>query len=508
MKTIYSQKDKWMLAEDIPDIDLFFAQIWLSAFANDLKRTVGRNYRRVMCVFTGTNIKFYYGAKDSAAFSAHVFGLVQSNPSFGEKINQEIIRLTDKLVRFAEQVRLQNLKKLTNKELWYLWQYHDAIHTELYTWGWLPNVTDMFHANFTHYLQAYFKRRGVSVDKVNEYLVTLTSPALPSVINQEREEFLSLALKLSAAKGIKKTLSVKPEIFIAKLRLEHRKLLETHWEKWHHLKYNFMGPEVTSFEEYARDLQDLLRSGTNPRSLLNQEIERRVLLAREQKRLLARIKPDAKHKLLFKLWGNFMLTKFYRRNGQIRTVAILLGLMKEVGRRLNLPLGHVRMMLNSEVEAGLIHGKVNHSELSRRVKSCVYYTEKGREVVYTGSRAQALAMQVPKVKAYNLVELKGQCGSVGKARGRVKLIFRPKDIPKMEAGDILVSIATDPDIVPAMKKAAAIVTEQGGVTSHAAIVARELGIPCLIGTKIATKVFKDGDLVEVDATKGVVRKIN
>ena len=76
---------------------------------------------------------------------------------------------------------------------------------------------------------------------------------------------------------------------------------------------------------------------------------------------------------------------------------------------------------------------------------------------------------------------------------------------KMNKGDILVSIATDPDIVPAMKKAAAIVTEQGGVTSHAAIVSRELRIPCVIGTKIATKVLKDNDLVEVDATKGIIK---
>ena len=66
---------------------------------------------------------------------------------------------------------------------------------------------------------------------------------------------------------------------------------------------------------------------------------------------------------------------------------------------------------------------------------------------------------------------------------------------------------TTPDFVPAMKKAAAIVTEQGGITSHAAIVSRELGVPCVIGTKIATRVLKDGDLVEVDANKGIVRKV-
>ena len=66
---------------------------------------------------------------------------------------------------------------------------------------------------------------------------------------------------------------------------------------------------------------------------------------------------------------------------------------------------------------------------------------------------------------------------------------------------------TTPDFVPAMEKAAAIVTDRGGILCHAAIVSREMSKPCIIGTKIATKVLKDGDLVEVDADKGVVRKI-
>ena len=60
-------------------------------------------------------------------------------------------------------------------------------------------------------------------------------------------------------------------------------------------------------------------------------------------------------------------------------------------------------------------------------------------------------------------------------------------------------------MIIAIKKAKAIVTDEGGVTSHAAVVSRELGIPCVIGTKLATKVFKDGDFVEVDAEKGIVK---
>ena len=105
----------------------------------------------------------------------------------------------------------------------------------------------------------------------------------------------------------------------------------------------------------------------------------------------------------------------------------------------------------------------------------------------------------------NITEFRGQVGYPGYGKGKVKIIIRAEDMKKMEKGDVLVSIATDPDVVPAMKKACAIVTDQGGVTSHAAIVSREFGIPCVIGTKIATRVLKDGDLVEVDANMGIIK---
>jgi pyruvate, water dikinase len=97
--------------------------------------------------------------------------------------------------------------------------------------------------------------------------------------------------------------------------------------------------------------------------------------------------------------------------------------------------------------------------------------------------------------------------SLGKARSIVKVLHNSNEISKMQKGDILVTGMTTPDFVPAMKLAAAIVTDEGGITSHAAIISRELGIPCVIGTKIATRVLKDGDLIEVDANKGEIRII-
>jgi len=81
------------------------------------------------------------------------------------------------------------------------------------------------------------------------------------------------------------------------------------------------------------------------------------------------------------------------------------------------------------------------------------------------------------------------------------------DIGKVECGDILIAQFTTPDFVPAMEKAAAIVADQGGLSSHAAIVSRELGVPCVIATKNGTRIIRDGDLLLVDAQKGIVKII-
>jgi pyruvate,water dikinase len=104
------------------------------------------------------------------------------------------------------------------------------------------------------------------------------------------------------------------------------------------------------------------------------------------------------------------------------------------------------------------------------------------------------------------VLVRGLGASPGIGVGRVKIIFSEKEIGKVEEGDILVTTMTTPDMVPAMRKASAIVTDEGGMTCHAAIVSRELGVPAVVGTGNATKVLKDGMTVTVDGDKGIVYK--
>jgi len=104
--------------------------------------------------------------------------------------------------------------------------------------------------------------------------------------------------------------------------------------------------------------------------------------------------------------------------------------------------------------------------------------------------------------------IKGSVAFKGIVKGEVKMVFSKADLYKVLKGDILVARTTMPDYTPAMEIAGAFVTEEGGITSHAAIIARELKKPCIVGTRNCTKVLKDGDLVEVDAEKGIVRIIN
>ncbi len=131
------------------------------------------------------------------------------------------------------------------------------------------------------------------------------------------------------------------------------------------------------------------------------------------------------------------------------------------------------------------------------------YVLQSRPVTTLKEKAEE-AEEEEEVEAKGEIILKGLAASPGIAVGKVKIIRDTSELDKVEKGDILVTKMTTPDMVPAMERAAAIVTDDGGLTCHAAIVSRELGIPCVVGTKKATQVLKEGEIITVDATRGII----
>ena len=154
--------------------------------------------------------------------------------------------------------------------------------------------------------------------------------------------------------------------------------------------------------------------------------------------------------------------------------------------------------------------RVASAELKRRKNGCLYYAfTNGAEGIVSGQQYERIwkrisGMNVPA----NTTVLHGIGASPGVLRGIIRKIETPSKHGKnLRPGEILLTYMTRPDFVPYMHKAGAIVTDEGGLTSHAAIIARELKIPCVVGTRMAMRVLKDGDLVEIDAANGLVRKI-
>lgn len=130
------------------------------------------------------------------------------------------------------------------------------------------------------------------------------------------------------------------------------------------------------------------------------------------------------------------------------------------------------------------------------------------ETFWSHHKANNRAISRQPANTNNKILTKGLAASPGVATGRVHVIVDPKDIDQFQIGEILVTQMTSPDWVPAMKKAVAIITDNGGITCHAAIVSREMQIPCIVGTKsratAATELLKTGDEITVDAKNGVV----
>lgn len=184
-------------------------------------------------------------------------------------------------------------------------------------------------------------------------------------------------------------------------------------------------------------------------------------------------------------------------------------LLSKLERQLNIKKEILEYLTADEFERFILDHKLPKNIESRRNFTFIEYSN-SRENIYSKTDAIKKLKTIDKNYKRNIEinDFRGNVAFGGLARGRVKIIRKISESKNLCQGDVLVASMTDPRYLPVMKKAAAIVTDEGGIACHAAIVAREIKKPCIIGTKIATKVLKDGDMVEVDADRGIVKIIN
>ena len=237
-------------------------------------------------------------------------------------------------------------------------------------------------------------------------------------------------------------------------------------------------------------------------------IQKEKLKIYPPEKLLALLKPSIQEKKFIQIAPYFVFFKDWRDDLRRFHAYHWSFFFDLVGQKFNVPRDDIGYLTLNEIENALQKGILNTAIIAKRKKECIVTIAK------KGLTMQVLGGEVPEKysKIIREVEQRGQekivqgkIAQAGITRGIVKIIRSYHDIKRVQDGDILVANTTHPDFLPAMQKATAFVTNEGGIISHAAIVARELKKPCIVGTGNATKILMDGDLVEVDANKGIVK---
>ncbi len=338
-------------------------------------------------------------------------------------------------------------------------------------------------------------------------LAIITAPAELSL---EAQEELSRLNIVEYIKKRHKNLFIENDINIIKSNLynypELKEKINNHVEKYCWIPLNYE-KDLWDIDFFIQLFQSYLKDSYDYTLRINELTCHSKKILEEREKILATAETETK--ILAAVLEARTFVRLYRANIFSKAFYAAFPVLKEIGRRTYIPLTLLKYFTPPEIVDALCNQKeLSAKQATARKQAFVMLIRNDKFSQYEGGKAEAvIKREYPEEKIESTTMLRGKCAYPGKVIGNVKLIFDAREMNKINQGDILVCNATNPDLIIAMSKAAAIITEEGGITSHAAIVSREMKKPCIIGTKIATKVLKDGDRVEVDAEKGTVKKI-
>ncbi len=279
----------------------------------------------------------------------------------------------------------------------------------------------------------------------------------------------------------------------------------------HVVKYCWIGGRLYHFEnawtkrDVLKRLQNFEEQGKNADEVLKHLDEIRENAKKKTEKLFKQLKIEKNSKLrdLISLAKEFAYLRTWRTDVIYRAGYKARNLFYEIAERAVLDKQLVIYLTCDEIVKLAEDGKspVSLEELKKRKESCTTVTIDSKYLVYSGKKwtekFRKAAGNYLGGEAGEPVSavVKGNVAFRGKVTGKVKIVLDVNDIDKVEKGNVLVAVMTFPHFIAAMEKACAFVTDEGGILCHAAIVSREMRKPCIIGTKFATKVFKDGDFV-------------
>lgn len=302
--------------------------------------------------------------------------------------------------------------------------------------------------------------------------------------------------------------STQEQIDLMKIALENNlDSLEEHRKKYGFLSVYNQDEQPDSLDAYKTRLQALLKTDVKKRLRdFQKEFDKRE---KEFEETIKELKISGHLLKMVNILREYVYLRSYRLEMLNKSNQLIQSLLEKIGKQLGLSLAEVCALTAEEIISEKIPSK---EEINQRINGYIYLQQGKEYQIFTDDLDKIKILEFGEEKDYQKIrEIRGTTACRGKVRGSVRIIWKKEEISLLKSGEVLVTSMTTPDYVMAMEKSAAIVTNEGGMLCHAAIVSREMGIPCIIGTEIATKVLETGDIVEVDATEGIVtivKKIN
>lgn len=461
------------------------AQAWNYGWGNAMKKVYGLSVINTLVVRDAQKTEYYVDKQQFEKYTKGLYSLLEKK-SFLKKFHKEALQTLEDILELIQNGLRTNLAKKQNIEL--VRMYRTII---------LPNVTQFYIRMWTVFnigeplantVEKNLRKCITDEKKITDYLLRLSTPLEPNDVLHERMALLKIAQQKS---------NLTPK--------ELDKKFAAHTKKYRHIPMFDFDHEPYTKEHFIEELSKIQKPENELHALQQQFKEHR----KDFEHLKKELPKDAMLQELIKFLKENVWLRDYRDMIRQKLNLELRTFYCEAGIRIGLSVEEIATLTNQEIIEYLKKGaRFPRHEIEKRKQAYLLIQKGSRVEIQSGSVALRRAIKEIKPKETAVADvLKGIIASKGIARGPAVIVQTNKDLGKVKDGDILVAPITRQDFIPAIRKVKAMVIDEGSITAHPAIIAREFGIPCLVATKAATQVFKDGDIIEVDAIKGCVTRI-
>ena len=491
----------------------FFALSCFFTVKKQYRKLVSKDFGEFICATKGDHLFWMYEKKWLLREGSRIVRQMINNKSFKKDFiltwNQQVVFCDNFINKFRSI-------KLKNKNYAELLQLSIEIKKTLEPYLVFTGLTLDFLDEIVFYEMKDILSKKIQKN-FEEKFSQITTAIETTYTNKRDLSFWKIFNIIEANKNLRKVFlnenlkiikkAVRSQKIIYKMILDH---LDSFW--WIKLGWSPLTAETETV--LINEIKNALINKKNAKKEIRLISSRSALIVQSKKDVLKKLKINDSHfNRLLNLLEEMAIYHDQRKEYQVKMLYCAFQILKEISvRDKKISFNDLLWYSKDEVIEYLkFYKRLSLHEIKLRKQATINHEDKSGIYRKFGAKAEEDFKKYIdgnnfKKEIKETKEIIRTVAYRGQVSGIVKMAYSSKElIKKMNKGDVMVTSMTLPDFVPAMKKAAAIITDEGGITCHAVIISRELGIPCIIGTKIATKVLKDGQLVEVDANLGVVR---